>query len=198
MSWFYHIFALVIRIWCRIVWRLRIDKKAPLPDGALILCSNHQHACDPLAVATVTMRQVHYMAKKELFQGKFSWFFRAVGVYPVDRGNNDVKTVRYTLTLLKQGRVIGIFPEGTRSRNGMVNDFHEGAAMFALRSKAHLIPIGIYGTFKPFSRVRIVVGEELDVSAYRNRRIGSDTVSEVNGILHKRVRELADLARGNA
>lgn len=195
MSVLYHIGANAIRIWSKIVWRLEIEKQAPLPDGAFILCSNHQHAFDPLAMAMVTMRQVNYMAKKELFEGKFAWFFRGVGVYPVDRGNNDVQAVRHTLSLLKDGRIIGIFPEGTRSQDGKVNEFHPGAAMFALRSKAHLVPAGIYGTFRPFSKVRIVVGKELDLREYRKRRTNADDIDTVNQRLRQRISRLAELAR---
>ncbi len=196
MTWLYRIGAPLVRLWSKIGWRLQIDMQAPLPNGPLILCCNHQHGLDPFALAMATKRQVHYMAKKELMYGFVGHLIRSLGAYPVDRENNDVHAVKHTLSLLKQDRVIGIFPEGTRSQDGEVHEFHSGAAMFALRTKAHLVPAGIYGTFRPFSKVRVVIGKELDLSAYGQRRADSNDIAKVNENLHQRVSELANLARG--
>jgi 1-acyl-sn-glycerol-3-phosphate acyltransferase len=76
-----------------------------------------------------------------------------------------------------------------------VHEFHSGAALFAMRTQAHLIPAGIFGSFKPFSKVKLVVGKALDLSEYHKKRTDATDIEKVNVILFQRIRELADAAR---
>jgi 1-acyl-sn-glycerol-3-phosphate acyltransferase len=196
MTWLYRIAYPPAWLLCRMLWRLKITKLAPLPEGPIVLCCNHLHAFDCVVLALITRRQVHYMGKKELMTGFIGKMLRALGAYPVDREGNDVKAIRHTLTLLKQGRIIGIFPEGHRSDDGRIQEFHPGAAMFALRVGAALVPVGVCATYRPFSRVRLVVGEAMDLSAYGGRRIESADIGEVTDRLRERVVALVEMAGG--
>ena len=197
MTFIYRLTRLVALPFYKIFWRLKIIRLAPLPDGPLVLCGNHMHALDCVALALITKRQVHYMAKKELMlkKGPVAWYIRNMGAYPVDRTGNDVPAMRHTLKLLKDGKIIGIFPEGHRFTDGMIHEFHPGAAMFALRSEAKLIPVGLYSTHKLFVKTRVVVGQEIDLSEYKQKRVDSEDIKQVNAILHDRIEELAKQAK---
>ncbi len=197
MTWIYRLTQIVSWPFYKLFWRFKIIRLAPIPDGPLVLCSNHMHALDCVTLALVTWRQVHYLTKKELLEKKgiVSWYIRSMGSYPVDRDGNDVKAMRYTLTMLKAGKIIGIFPEGHRYNDGTVHEFHPGAALFAMRSEAKLIPVGLYATHRLFAKTRAVVGQEIDLSEYRGKRINSDDIQHVNKILHDRIAELAKMAK---
>ena len=196
-TWLYRIGWPVVWVFCKLVFRLKIIRQAPaLPDGAMVLCGNHLHALDPLPFSMITRRQIYYMSKKEVFQKRFlGWLVTQLGAYPVDREGNDIKSVRHTLSLLKKGGVIGIFPEGTRSKDGEVHAFHSGAAMFALRTGAALVPVGFCGTFKPFSKLVMIVGAPMDLSAYMAQKADNDTIAEVTQCLRARVMELVEQAK---
>lgn len=163
--------------------------------GAVVICANHVHALDPVALAMVRYRQIHFMAKKELFRKKsVSWLLTALGAFSVDREGNDIKAMRKSMEYLKSGEVLGIFPEGTRSKTGQLS-FHEGAVTFALRTGAALVPAGMAVSFKPFRRHRVVVGEPLDLSAYQGKKASKEDIATVNQMLEERVRALTEQAK---
>jgi 1-acyl-sn-glycerol-3-phosphate acyltransferase len=195
MTWLYIIGYLPVWLVFHTLWRVRTKRLAQIPEGPVVLCCNHLHALDPVALAMITRRQIHYMSKKELLKGFGGWVIKNLGAYPVDRFGNDVKSMRHTLKLLGKGKIVGIFPEGHRNADDLVHEFHPGAAMFALRTKASLVPVGIHSRYKPFARIQFVVGEALDLSEYKDKRIGSEDIRVVNERLHARVSELAAMAR---
>ena len=84
--------------------------------GALIVCANHKHVMDQCPILISPKRMVHYMAKKEYFDGKFAWFFKASGCIPVNRSIKDTDAKNRALNLLKAGYAVGLFPEGTRNK----------------------------------------------------------------------------------
>lgn len=196
-TWLYRIGWPLVWVYCKVFFRLKIIRQTPsLPLGAMVLCGNHLHALDPLPFSMITHRQVYYMSKKEVFQKRFlGWLVTQLGAYPVDREGNDVKSMRHTLSLLKKGGVLGIFPEGTRSKDGQVHTFHPGAAMFALRTGAALIPVGFYGSFKPFSKLVMIVGTPMDLSEFAGQKPDNEMIAEVTQRLRARVIELMEQAK---
>ena len=175
---------------------LSVKGKEHMPKkGAVVICANHVHALDPVALAMVRYRQIHFMAKKELFRKKsVSWLLTALGAFSVDREGNDIKAMRKSMEYLKSGEVLGIFPEGTRSKTGQLS-FHEGAVTFALRTGAALVPAGMAVSFKPFRRHRVVVGEPLDLSAYQGKKASKEDIATVNQMLEERVMALTEQAK---
>lgn len=180
----------------KLIFFLRVTGSEHMPKtGAVVICANHLHALDPLALAMVKHRQIHYIGKKELFEKKFgNWFLSALGAFPVDRGGNDLRAMRKSIEYLKNGEVLGIFPEGTRSKTGQLS-FHEGAVTFALRTGAVLVPAGMDVSFKPFYRHRIVVGEPMDLSAYQDHKASKEEIAQVNHALEERVMALTQQAQ---
>lgn len=194
--WLYRIGWPVVWVFTKLFFRLKIVRQAPLPEGPVILCSNHFHMLDPLNTAMITRRQVFYMAKKELFEHKFvGWLITHLGAFPVDRNNNDVASMRKSLALLKEGKILGIYPEGTRSKDGQVHAFHSGAAMFALRTGAALVPVGFSNPYRLGKKVKMLVGAPMDVSDFAGRKPTSEDIQALNTRLREQVIALCEQAR---
>ena len=133
--------------------------------GASVVCCNHTSWLDPVLVALGIGPKypLHFMGKKELFQipilGKI---FRAVGAFPVDRGNVDLGTMRHSINLLKSGERVAIFPEGTRVRPDEVqtdlDGVKTGVAMIAVRGGVPIIPVYLSRHKKLFRKTSVIIG----------------------------------------
>jgi 1-acyl-sn-glycerol-3-phosphate acyltransferase len=125
------------------------------PTGAAVLASNHDSLLDIPFLLFSTPRPVWFMAKIELFRGPVaSWFFRAVGGFPVRRGGYDLKAVRAALEVIRRGHLLGMYPEGTRAP--YLQGFLPGAAWVALMTGAPLVPVAITGTAEALPRGSIL------------------------------------------
>lgn len=126
----------------KLLFRYRVNNKNNLPEqGGYILCCNHVSLKDPVFLALGQKRQIYYMAKEELFHNKFlSTLIRALGAFPVHRGSGDTKAINNAELLLEDGKVLGIFIEGTRSRTGELLRPKSGAAMMAFQTGKPVVP----------------------------------------------------------
>ena len=127
------------------------------PDGPAIVAVNHASNLDPVVLASVVMpklgRRLQWLGKKELFAWPIvGWIARNGGVHPVDRASADVEAFRLAKRILDEGHLLLVFPEGTRSRDGRLQDARDGTAVLALRTGAPIIPIGIAGSFGVWPR----------------------------------------------
>lgn len=160
-----------LRVLSRIVYKLLFRFEAigvdnvPL-EGPVILCSNHLSVMDPPTLGTPLPREIRFMAKEELFKiPLFGSFITKLGAFPVKRGGISKQSLRTALNILKDGQVLGIFPEGTRKNPGIGK---RGAATFALRSQAVVIPVAIIGNYRLFRKMKVVYGEPIDLSDLAN------------------------------
>ncbi|MGO1049496.1 lysophospholipid acyltransferase family protein [Crossiella sp. CA198] len=168
----------------RLVWRPTVLGLENLPkDGPFILAANHLSFADSLMLPLVVPRQVAFLAKAEYFTGKglkgavMRWVFTALGQIPVERGKGRAagQALDTALEVLQAGGAFGIYPEGTRSRDGQLHRGHVGVARLALTSGAPVIPVGLIGTDrlqplgKKIPRIRPVTihfGTPLDFTRY--------------------------------
>jgi len=135
-------------------------------EGPLIVCANHTKWIDPFIVAKACPRQIYFMGKQELFVNPLGrLFFTSVGAFPVRRGEVDRAALRRSLEILKNGQVLGIFPEGTRSRTGRLGPGEPGAAVISLLTGTRIIPAGIKG-LRPLTRVSITWGQPIDPAQF--------------------------------
>jgi 1-acyl-sn-glycerol-3-phosphate acyltransferase len=149
-------------------------------EGGVLLCSNHIHALDPPVVGMTAPRTVHFMAKEELFKlPVLGPILPRVNAFPVKRGMSDREAMRSALKILKSGEVMGLFPEGTRSTDGVLKKGLSGAGFFALRGDADVVPCAIIGPYRTFRKVKVVYGEPISMAPYRERKASADEVTEV-------------------
>lgn len=142
------IFKIIFVCLCR--WK--VSGRDNLPDtGPVVIVCNHISNWDPVAVGVAVKRQVLFMAKEELFKiPVFGTCLRMVGAFPVKRGLNDRAAIKRAMEVLKGGNVLGVFPEGHRSKSGKLEEFSEGAVHLAARFNAPILPVGVIGTPRIF------------------------------------------------
>ena len=161
----------VLRMPVRRAYRLTVSGAGHVPlFGPAVLASNHDSLLDIPCLLLASPRPVWFMAKVELFRGRLaSSFLHRLGGFPVRRGAGDVGSVRSALEVLRRGRVLGMYPEGTRAAE--LQPFLPGAAWLGLTTGAPLIPVGISGTAEALPRgsrlprrthVRVRFGEPIE------------------------------------
>lgn len=139
-------------VFVRLLFRLRVEGIEHVPKGeGFILAANHRTNFDPLFVAVPLKPQVFFMAKAELFKGIMRPLLLGLGAFPIERGKGDTGAIDWAVRVIKNGGVLGMFPEGTRSPNGMPGKPKSGAAMLACRTHAQVVPCAIcYGEHLKF------------------------------------------------
>lgn len=144
----YRFFWFTIGPLIRAYWLVRTSGRHHVPrDRGAILACNHAAAIDPVLVCMSFWRQVCWLAKVELVKtARVAWFFRGAGVIPVDREAPQEESIEKAARVLKEGKLFGIFPEGTRSPDARVYKGYTGVARTAQRSGAPVIPTAIVGT----------------------------------------------------
>lgn len=164
-------------------------------EGGILLCSNHIHALDPPVVGMTAPRTVHFMAKEELFKTPILGpILPKVNAFPVKRGMSDREALRSALKILKGGEVMGLFPEGTRSTDGVLKKGLSGAGFFALRGEADVVPCAIVGPYKIFRKVKVVYGEPIAMAPFRERKASADEVTEA---IMERIQSILDEYKEN-
>lgn len=191
-QWFYHPGARIARWLIGLLGGARVDGVERIPrHGPFILVANHCSQADPPLLGWATGHQVgrvvHFMAKEEMHAWPvIGWLADRSGVFFVRRGDGDRAAQRVALEFLAAGKPIGIFPEGTRSRDGRMREGRPGAALLAIRSGAPLLPVGIAGTHRLFpsgsrlprrSRVTFRIGEPFSLGHQPTGRIDRDQLA---------------------
>ncbi|UYG16500.1 1-acyl-sn-glycerol-3-phosphate acyltransferase [Brachybacterium huguangmaarense] len=180
----YNVFKPVVVLLLRLIWRPRIEGAENIPDrGGVILASNHLSVADTYFMPAQVRRTVHFLAKADYYAGGslanrvLGLFLRSIGVMPINRNGGSASRAALTtgLALLAEGRVLGIYPEGTRSPDGRLYRGKTGAARMALESGCPIVPIAMIGAFEAqqgrrflphrHPRIRTVVGTPLDARA---------------------------------
>lgn len=168
----YALVRFVIRLATRLTGGVVVRGAEHIPDsGPVILAPNHRAHVDPPLVSLISPRPLCFMAKDELFRVPvFGKFIRAMGAFPVKRGTADRAALKRAIELLKAGRVVVIFPEGTRSEDGSLQTAEKGFALIAKQTGAPIVPVAIEGTERLLpkgsarlgrARVQITVGPAL-------------------------------------
>ena len=159
---------------------MKVEGRENIPrHGAVILASNHRSFLDSIFLPLVLRRRVTFVAKAEYFDDpKTAWFFRGVGQIPIRRegGSASERALASATEVLRAGGVFGIYPEGTRTRDGFLHRGHTGVARLSLRTATAIVPVGLIGTdeVQPidrrmprlFRRVTVRFGEPLDPARY--------------------------------
>lgn len=166
-TWVYRLAHLVISAVFVPAYRMEVRGLEHVPrHGAVVLASNHVSNIDPVFLGVACQRQVHFMAKSELWKFKpLGWLVDGLGAFSVRRGEADRDAVRRALELLEQQAIVGMFPEGRRQPVGRLGEPQPGVALFSLRPGVTTIPVVLRGTDRvvrgrrlAFPRVSVTFG----------------------------------------
>lgn len=146
----YNVVRIFLHYFFKVIFRCKIIGADNIPShGGAIIAANHVSLFDPPVVGTAFARPIHFMAKEELFAiPVLKWIFTKLKAFPVRRATADRTAIRHAITLLNNGELLGLFPEGTRSKTGKLGKPETGLAMIALKSGAPVVPTAIIGTNK--------------------------------------------------
>ncbi len=156
-----------------------------IAGGSVVIC-NHTSNWDPIILGFIVKdNPVCYMAKEELYHNKVARFFlMKLHTIPIARGKGDLRAIKTALAALKEGKMLGIFPEGTRSKTGEVLPFEQGAALMAMRAGVPVIPVYIKGGYKLFRQVKVYVDPPVDLAAIAGHKTNSAAINVATAYLH--------------
>ena len=182
----------LVKIYYKFMFRMDIQGEEHIPtEGGVVLCCNHMSNLDPTTMAAFVKRPVRYIAKKELFEKRWSAkLLSSLGAFPVDRQTTDMKALKTAIKLLKNGEALGIFAEGTRVKEGEAKAAKAGVALFALKGEAPIVPICISSKYKFRSIVHIRYGEPIYLDEYKGQKVTTEMVEEITEKVMEKVREM--------
>ena len=131
-------------------------------EGGVLVCPNHKSNNDPVIVASHINRKLRFMAKKELFRIPILCsIVKAFGAFPIDRSTSDLGAVRATMSILKEGHPLMIFPEGRRNKEFLPEKIKPGAVSIAAKAGVPIMPVYIKGKYRPFKRTEVFYGKPI-------------------------------------
>lgn len=183
----------------KVFFRYKIIGAENIPtSGGVVIASNHISLWDPPIVGAGLNRPVNFMAKEELFAtGPLRWIITIMKAFPVKRGAADRGAIRHAINLLKNGEILGLFPEGTRSKTGELGKPEAGIGMIVLKAGVPIVPAAIIGTNKVFKdgwilpQFIIKFGKPIIITEEKNDRenmenIGKVIMQEISCLLKER------------
>ena len=189
-----------------LIWhRLKIFGAEHVPDrGGVLIASNHASFLDPPVVGVgYRGRPIHFMARDSLWNSKFgSWWMHSVGCIPVARGTGDMKALKLTIKALKEGKAVSIFPEGTRTEDGELQEAKGGIGFIIEKSQCTVVPAYIAGTYKAHPKgskwikpckVTITYGEPITQKEFQALGTGREAYEKYAALIMQRI---ADLKNG--
>ncbi|MDO5569556.1 MAG: lysophospholipid acyltransferase family protein [bacterium] len=184
-AWLYRFLRVPFTLIFRFLYHPTIVGKENIPSsGNFIFAGNHTYQLDPIILGSACNKTIHFLAKKELHDSVFAPFFRAVGTIPVDRKIRDKNATNLAEEALKEGKIIGLFPEGTINKTkDIVMPFKYGAVSFAKKTNTLIVPFAITGKYRLFRKgVKLRIGQAIDVSKL--------SLESANRLLMDKVKEL--------
>lgn len=155
---FYNAAKAVLAPLFKTAWRIDAQGAEHVPDdGGAIMASNHLSYLDHFLMPAVVPRPIYFISKAEHFDvpGQ-AWFFENANVIPLNRGEGDDQALKRAEEVLDEGKLFGIYPEGTRSLDGKLHKGHTGVARLALKVGVPVVPIGMIGTYEALPKGRSV------------------------------------------
>jgi 1-acyl-sn-glycerol-3-phosphate acyltransferase len=177
----------------RVFWRFRVCGAEHVPrEGGLIVAANHVSYFDPPAVGCALPRPLTYMAKSELFKiPVFGPMIAQLGAYPIERGKGDIGAIKRSVAILREGRAIAMFPEGTRNFEGK-SGAQGGAALLATLAGVPIVPAYIGGTDGVARLAQITVTFGAPMMVQRSQKASRDELAKLTGEIMDRIRSLKE------
>lgn len=184
----------ILKLLVIIVYRPKTVGVENIPEGeGALICPNHVHGLDSVVIVLTNKRTIRVLAKESLFKNPIlRWLASIFGVYPVKQNNKSMETMKISLKLLKNNELLLIFPEGTR--NGMAKGVKpkDGAIKLAARANVPIIPVGIQGSFKPFTKVKLNIGKPIKYNLTKEELNDKEKLRELTDELMNVIVKLRD------
>lgn len=155
------------------VFRIKYVGRENMPkEGGALLAVNHRSNWDPIIAAAAAPRELSFMAKEELFRNPvFGGFIKKLGAFPVKRGSGDVGAFKAAMKILAQGKVMLIFPEGHRMKDGRRGKAGGGVAAISHRAKVPVVPMYIEGGYGWMSRMTVYIGKPISLEEHYGSKL---------------------------
>jgi len=195
----------IAKILCRLIFRTEIKGTANVRNftGGAILAVNHTSLLDPILASSSYPGPVYFLARKTLFRNKlFGAYIKALHAVPFNRDAADIKTLREIIKILKEGKIVIIFPEGTRSITGELQKPRLGIGLIALRASVPVIPMYIDGAYKALpkgkkflkiSKIKVSIGKPIILDKWFGKeRIEKEDYKKVADLIMKNLKKLKE------
>jgi 1-acyl-sn-glycerol-3-phosphate acyltransferase len=165
--------------------------KRNIPKGKVIFVCNHTSNMDCIIVEMSAWKEKFYLAKKELFKSKLvGGFLKRMNTIPIERGKTDLTAIKTSLKLLNKEKAIVIFPEGTRNKtNEALGEVKSGAAMFAIKAKAPIVPIWIKKKPRIFCLNYLRFGKPFTLEQFYDKKLDNEVLDQAGQIIGEKLLE---------
>lgn len=185
----YKILRFILGIICKSIFRINVEGLDNVPkEGRFVLCSNHINILDPIILAIVIRRPIVFMAKKELFENKLlGKLIKGVGGFPVDREGSSLSSMKTSLRTLRNEKILGIFPEGTRVKEVNLDNVKAGVGLISIKGKSPVVPVHIESTYKFLSKVNVSIKKPMCFIDLYDKKLSTDDYKEVSKDIMKSI-----------
>ncbi len=167
--------VVIVGTFFKLLYRHKVYGTENMPKGAAIIASNHCSFYDPPIIGVSSTDYIHFLARGSLFRFPlFAWLLRELATHPVARGKGNTETFKKAYAFLNNGEKVAIFPEGKRSKDGMIGEGLLGTSVLVMRSRALVVPTYVHGTYEIWNarkkfpklkgRMACVFGKPIDFS----------------------------------
>lgn len=190
----FKVLVTLVKAFVKVIFRVRVVGEENIPaEGGCIVCANHASNWDPVLLIVLLTRRLYFMAKAELFSVPLlGALIKGVGMIPVKRNSSDITAIRTAISVLNDGKALGIFPGGRRVKKGEEASAKSGVAFIAVKAAVPVVPVHIEATYKLFSKVTIHIGKAQDFAVYNRARLSSEELGQISNDLFKNIYALAE------
>ncbi|MBQ8526290.1 MAG: 1-acyl-sn-glycerol-3-phosphate acyltransferase [Clostridia bacterium] len=171
----------LVKGFMKLIFRIEVRGKENFPlDGGCMVCANHLSMWDPVLLMCFMPRMISFVAKEELKRVPYiGGVLKSVDTIFIKRNSSDLSAIKASMKAIEEGKVVGIFPTGTREKTNPDAKPKSGAALIASKTGAKVIPVGINATYKLFSRIVVTIGEPVDYAEYKGRKMNSEQLENM-------------------
>ena len=171
-----------------------IDYHKVPEEGPSLLCASHNTMIDMFFLGFKLKRWIYWMAKEELFRNPlFACILKKLGAFPVRRGTADISSIKHAYKLLRENKIVGIFPQGTRTRTAKRKyPAKSGAVLIAANAGVPVIPATVCGTYRLFSKMKVVYGDPYYIEK-KGDKLPKEYLSEMSKDMMRRIDALSEV-----
>lgn len=154
------------KLFYSLIYKIEVLGEENIPKtGGAIICPNHRSNHDAVLITVSLKRKLSFLGKEELFKFRpLGYLLKSVGVIPIKRGSGDIGAVKKSIEVLKDGKILTVFPEGTRNKTEeKLLEFKSGASLIAYKAEVPIVPCAIVGSYRPFSKIKIIFAKPMDM-----------------------------------